>query len=158
MCLDGRLTNATLSMAAGYVYAHLCDCSRELLEARIPYRYVCGRNHGKVHKTYRQWDMRVDAHGREGLVEELQRRVWEYERERFDAWLTENDTHHRSCVYIVDESAPLQMRVHFVFADKDTLAGIRFRSFVRDCRSLERPFAELMDAVCREKALMALLH
>jgi hypothetical protein len=153
--LDGRFAHAKLTMLAGYIYAELCDSSHQLLEARIPFRYVPGRNHGKIKGKFWQWDMRVEAHGLEGVVEELQRRIWNYERERFDALLTQKDAASHPCVYLVDESKSQGANVHFVFANKDALARVRFHSFVRDCRALERPAAELAEAVDREKDLMA---
>jgi hypothetical protein len=153
--LDGRFVRAKLTMVAGYIYAALCDSSHQLLEARIPFRYVPGRNHGKIKGRFWQWDMRVEAQGPEGVVEELQRRIWNYERQRFDALLTQNDAAGEPCVYLVDESKSQGPRVHFVFTDKEALARVRFHSFVRDCRALERPATELAEAVNREKDLMA---
>ncbi len=151
----GRFAHAKLSMVAGYIYAKLCDSSHHLLEARIPFRYVPGRNHGMIKGKFWQWDMRVEAHGLEGVVEELQRRIWSYERERFDALLTQNDAASHPCVYLVDDSNSQGANVHFVFGNKDALARVRFHSFVRDCRALERPATELAEVVEREKGLMA---
>jgi hypothetical protein len=99
--------------------------------------------------------MRVEADGLEGVVEELQRRIWNYERRRFDALLTQNDAAGHPCVYIVNEPKSRGADVHFVFTNKDALARVRFHSFVRDCRALERSVAELAVAVDREKSLMA---
>ena len=36
---------------------------------------VPGRNHGKVQGESREYDMRIEANGEEGILEELQRRV-----------------------------------------------------------------------------------
>jgi DNA polymerase IIIc chi subunit len=153
--IDGRFARAKLTMAAGYLYAKLCDSSHQLLEERIPFRYVPGRNHGRIKGKFWQWDMRVEAHGLESVVEELQRRIWNYERQRFDALLRENDAATQPCVYLVDESNSQGARVHFVFTNKEALSSVRFRSFVRDCRALERSTEELAEAVNREKDLMA---
>lgn len=75
-------------------------------------------------------------------------------RERFDALLTEWDAACRSCIYLFDESEPPEANVHFVFADKGALEAVRFRSFVRDCRAIERPATELERAVSAEMALL----
>jgi hypothetical protein len=153
--LDGRFTYATLTMVAGYVYSHLSNCSRQMLQAHIPFRYVRGRNHGKVKGGFWRWDMRLEAGGQESLVEELQQLIWDYEKKRFDALLTENDECHCSGVYLVDESTPAQASVHFVFADKSALSRVRFRSFVRDCRAMQRQDTELAALVRKEKDLLA---
>ena len=73
-----------ISMAAGYVYSRLCDASSRLIKTWVPYRYMRGKNQGKVEGKYRRWDMRLRAGGEEGIVEELRHRVWAYEQQRFD--------------------------------------------------------------------------
>jgi len=153
--LDGQFAYAKLSMAAGYVYSQLCDASHDLIEACIPYRYVPGKNHGKVKGKFWQWDMRVEAHGLENVVEELQQRVWNYERERLDALLTNEDQANRSCAYLIDESTPGVAGLHFVFSDKGALNRVCFRSFVRDCRGMQRPATELAETVDEEKQLLS---
>ena len=47
---------------------------------------------------------------------------------------------------------PQERNVHFVFTDKNALTAVRFRSFVRDCRAIERAAEELDDAVAKEDA------
>lgn len=153
--LDGRFTYATLSMAAGYVYSQLSNCSGEMLQARIPFSYLRGRNHGKVKGKFWQWDMRLEAGGQESLVEELQQLTWDYEKKRFDALLMEHAECHCSGVYLLDESTPARESVHFIFTDKNALSRVRFRSFVRDCRAASRPNSELAALVSKEKVLMA---
>ena len=78
---DGRFAYATLSMAAGYIYARLSDAAHEVLANVIPHRYMPGKHHGKVEGGGWQWDRRVDTNGREGIFEELQRQIWRYEQE-----------------------------------------------------------------------------
>jgi hypothetical protein len=153
--IAGRCSRARLSMAAGYLYAALVDASLELLEARIPYRYVPGKHHGKVKGRFWRWDLRVSAGGQEAVLEELQQRIWAYERDRLDALLTSWDAAGRACVYRLDESDRSDPNVHFVFADKQALAAVRFRAFIRDCEAIEEPANELNAAVEAEKALMA---
>lgn len=51
----------------------------------------------------------------------------------------------------MDASAFQERNVHFIFTDKDALSAVRFRSFVRDCRVVERETDELNDAVTEEE-------
>lgn len=153
--VDGKFTYATLSMAAGYIYAELDSAAHDLLEQRIPHRFVPGKNHGKAEGDGWQWDMRIDANGQEGVLEELQRRVWTYGQTRYDALLTDYDLSNRSAVYIIDRSEPPEENMHFVFTDKAVLSSIRLRSFVRDCRVVERPPGELAARVEAERSLLA---
>lgn len=145
--VDGRFTYATLSTAAGYLYARLEDAACELIEQRIPHRYVPGRNHGKVEEECWEWDLRLDANGEEGILEELRRRVWRYELDRWEALLTAYDASDGSGVYLLDESEDDETRMHFVFTDKRALSAVHFRSFLRDCRRIERPASEIERAL-----------
>jgi hypothetical protein len=156
LSVDGRDIEVLLSMAAGYFYGQLCDVSSSLLKKRIRYRYVPGTHHGKVEGKYRRWDMRIDANGQEAIVEELERRIWAYEQERFDNLLTSWDTASRSCAYFVEGHGASDSRPHIVFSDKEALQRVRFRPFIQDCRSIEQPSRALEEAVNEEKASLAL--
>jgi hypothetical protein len=153
--VEERFTYATLSMAAGYIYAQLENKGQGLLEERIPHRYVPGRHHGKPDGDNWQWDMRVDAGGQEGVLEELRRRVWDYQSARHEVLQTAWDAADRCGVYLVDESKPPESNLHVVFTDKAALSAVRFRSFLRDCRALERSVSELSRAVEEEQAALA---
>jgi hypothetical protein len=148
---NGRRRMVSLSMAAGYIYARLCRRSDTLLRERVPYCYIPGRNHGKRRGKHWMWDMRLSAGGKEGIVEELQRRTWAYERERLDSLLTQWDVEPRASVYrIVDYE--LGRRVHHVvFSDKQALERVRFRTFFADCRAIEQSARSLRVAIHAEE-------
>lgn len=153
--VDGRFVYATLSMAAGYLYAKLESTASDLIGERIPHRYLPGRNHGKIEGESLQWDMRVDANGEEGILDELKRRVWHYDFARWDALLTTYDREDICGMYLLDESEQPETNLHFVFTDKRALSAVRFRSFMRDCRVIERPSGELERALETERAALA---
>lgn len=153
--VDGRFTYATLSMAAGYLYAQLHEATEELLEQRIPHRYIPGKNHGKVEGECWQWDLRLDANGDEGVLEELKKRTWDYELNRWDELLTAYDVAHPPGVYVFDESNEPSGSLHVVFSDKDALSAVRLRSFLRDCRAIERPSSEIEKTLEMERAALA---
>lgn len=153
--VDGRFAYATLSTAAGYTYTRLETSASELLEQRIPHRYVPGRNHDKVRDECWEWDMRLDANGEEGILEELRRRVWRYELDRWNALSTAYDESDDSGVYLLDESEHGEFNLHFVFSNKRALSAVRFRSFLRDCRRIERPASEIESRFESERAALA---
>jgi hypothetical protein len=150
--VDRKFTYATLSMTAGYIFSHLEEAASAFIETLIPHHYVPGKNHGKAQGENFQWDMRLSAAGQESLLKELQHRVYEYTGARYDALLTEWDRADKRGVYWVDRSVPQERNVHFVFTDKNSLTAVRFRSFVPDCRAIERAAEELDDAVAKEDA------
>lgn len=142
-------------MAAGRLYAELETTASDLIEQRIPHRYVPGPNYGKVEGESWECDLRLDANGQEGILEELRRRVWAYELDRWDALLTNYDDSPVSGVYLLDESNGDETNLHFVFTDKRALSAVRFRSFIRDCRRMERPASEIEAALESERAALA---
>jgi hypothetical protein len=152
LCVDGKFTYATLSMAAGYVLSHLEEATTALIETLVPHRYVPGKNHRKSQGENIQWDIRLTSAGQESLLEEHQHRVYEYTGARYDALLTEWDRADKRGVYWVDNSVPQERSVHFIFTHKNALTTVRFRSFVRDCRAIGRGAEELNDAVAKEEA------
>jgi hypothetical protein len=152
--VEGRFTYATLSMAAGYIYAEIGDVAQERLAKLIPYQYVPGKHHGKREGHGWRWDMRVDAKGQEGIFEELRRQIWRYEQERYDVMLTSWGTANRGGVYLLDRSEPSETHWHFVFTDPASLSSVRFRSFMRDCRAMERSDEELVLEIDKEKAAL----
>ncbi|HEY7533397.1 MAG TPA: hypothetical protein VH681_11545, partial [Nitrospiraceae bacterium] len=149
--VDGKFTYATLSMTAGYLLSHLEEVATAVVETRIPHRYVPGKNHGKPMGKSFQWDMRLAADGHEGMLEELQHRISEYTAVRYDSLLSEWDRANKRGVYWVDASTLEERDVHFVFTDKEALSAVRFRSFVPDCRSIERAVDELNGALAEEE-------
>lgn len=153
--VDERFAYATLSMAAAYLTSEIQNHALDLIEQRIPHRYVPGKNHGKVEGESWEWDMRVDAGGKEALLDALQHRVFEFERERHEALLDSWDQIGRCGVLVVDTSTPPEKNLHFVFTDTMALAAVRFRSFMRDVRSIERPAEELTQALDAEKKAIA---
>lgn len=139
-------------MAAGYLYAEMEEVAADVIKERIPHRYVPGKNHGKAKGNNFQRDMRLAADGQEDLLEELRHRVFDYTRAHYDALLTEWDRANRRGVYWVNASEPQERNFHFVFTDKNALLDVRFRSFVRECRAMERRADELSEAFKKEKA------
>ena len=145
--VGAQFTYATLSMAAGYILCALEETASALIQELIPHRYVPGKSHGKVEGKCYRWDRRLDAGGQEALLDELQHRTWAHTHERYENLLTEWESHGTGGVYLIDVSEPPEHNIHFVFGDTRALGAVRFRSFMKDCRAIERPVDELQRAV-----------
>jgi hypothetical protein len=83
-----------------------------------------------------RWDMRIDAGGHEALFDELQARIWDYERLRWTALRAEYDASCQRQTYIIDTSAYGESNRHIIFSDKDALGAVHFKTFMSDCREL----------------------
>ncbi len=102
--IDERFAYASLSMGADYLAMELRDYASDLVRECVPHRYLRGKSHGKREGAGFEWDMRVDAGGQEALLDALQHRVFEYERERYEALVTYWDDLGRRGVYCLDVS------------------------------------------------------
>lgn len=159
LLVDGRLCYVTLTMASWHLYGAMEDAARAEIEARLPHRHVRGPDDGTRDESGSiRWDMRVEAGGQEALLEELQRRVWE-EQFRRRSELGRLFCESRQGLCFLDDHPweyqdPSERNLLVVFSDPDALAAVRFASFLRDCRRIERPLADLRTLEAREAQRM----
>lgn len=109
----------------------------------IPHEYVDGPNHGKRGGKGFLYDKRIDAHGLEGQLDELQRRYFDYMNKRYEDLLKLFDKAAQKRVYVRHRSRPDDPHMEFVFSDKTALDSVRFRHFMSDCRLLSGDLREL---------------
>jgi hypothetical protein len=152
--VDRRFTYASLSMAAGFLLAQLEEQALATLDALVPHRFVPGRDHGKREGVGYAWDMRVDADGKEAVLEDLQALVFDYERRRHDELAELWDRTAAKGVFIRQQDSADESNADFVFASTAALEAVHFRTFVRDCRAIARPFDELDRQARSELALL----
>jgi hypothetical protein len=145
--LNGRICYLTLSMASWHLCGTMEEAADEEIQRLVPHRHVRGPDDGAVESGMVRWDFRVDASGQEALLDELKRRVWT-EQDRRRRELGQAFQQQRSGATFLDGSpwpgeGPDEQNLHIVFTDPDALAAVRFTSFLRDCRRLQRPLPEL---------------
>lgn len=150
-----QFTYATLSLAAEHIRGELEEVAAQRIAELIPHRYVPGPEHDKRAGEFRRWDMQIDAGGQEALLAALSDRAAAYVEERREALRTAWDRRRRRAVYVIDESESPERNLTFIFSDKQALAAVRFRSFLKDCRAIERSVGELTRAVEEEKRALA---
>jgi hypothetical protein len=150
--VDDRFTYGTLSMAAAYVHAQIESHAEDVIDTLIPHRYVPGKEHGKRVSGGYQWDLRADAGGREAALDELRRRCYKYLGERHEMLAGSWDQERLGAVHLVDRCEDGEQTLDVIFTDPTALQAVRFRSFLDDCRRLERPATELNPQIEAEKA------
>lgn len=148
--VDNRLVYLTLSMASGYVYDQISEAAADELQRLIPHRHVSGPDDGKIEDGMTRWDMRIEAGGQEALLEELQTRIWDYERQRWTALRAEYDTLGKRQTYTIDTSAHGESSLRVIFSEKEALDAIYFETFMSDCRKLAGDIEELNTVVVAE--------
>jgi len=132
--IDGTFSYASLWMAAGYVGCVIDDAGMDKIAELIPHRHVRGKDNGKREGGGTLLDIRIDANGQEAQLEELKSRYYRYVSERQQAMADAFDREERKRVYLLDESQGNDPHMNFIFTDKTTLKGVRFRHFMADCR------------------------
>jgi len=157
--VDGQFRYATLSNLAGHLHMHISELGHDAIDALIPHEYVSGPDDGKPDGKCFVWDKRPDAGGLEPQLDELNRRVYQYEHARWLELLDEFDQQAATTVYLRDVSNGVDEQLHFIFSDKTAMAHVRLRHFVRDCRHIERDGASLCNYEQREADLIkAFVH
>ena len=148
--VDKQLVYLTLSMAAGYLYDQISGAAADELQRVIPHRHVSGPDDGKMENGMTRWDMRIDAGGQEALFDELQGRIWDYERQRWTGLRAEYDALGQRQAYIIDTSAHGESNRHIIFSDKEALGATHFATFMSDCRKLAGDVEALHTAAAAE--------
>jgi hypothetical protein len=154
--VDERFTYGSLSMAAGYIYAELESITYDLVQECIPWKYVNEGSRSLPNDDGRGYilDTRRDAGGQEAILDELEDAARRYTLERFDALKAHWHNSGKRAAYIFEDECEFSIGgddLAFVFSDTQALEAVRFPSFVRDCRAIERPAQELFDAVAAER-------
>ena len=146
--VDGRLCYVTLTMASWQLCGAMEDAASAEIEVRIPHHHVRGPEDGKRDESGSiRWDMRVQANGQEALLDELQHRVWDEQfRRRCELGQLFCEQRQGAC-FLDDQPSenqdPNERNLRVIFSDPAALATVRFTSFLRDCRRIERPLTEL---------------
>jgi hypothetical protein len=148
--IGGVFHYANLSLLAGYVGSKLDELGFDQINALIPHRFVDGKDHGKREGEGIRFDLRVDAGGMEGQLDELNERYYRYLSSRVEALLVELDAKAPKRVYMVDTSRDVEPCRDFVFTDKTALQAVRFLHFMRDCQAILGDPAELDELLHQE--------
>jgi len=150
----GRLCYLTLSMAASRALDVSQNAADEEIERLIPHRFVSGPKHGHEEGGLVHWDQRVDAAGYEHLLEELRRRVWQFEAGRFRELQHEVNEQQLGSTFLVEDpypaAAPGEQNLLIVFSDPSALERVRLASFLQDCASMAQPYDWLRQIEARE--------
>jgi len=159
MLVEGRLCYATLTMASWQLYGAMEDAADAEIQSRLPHRYLSGPEDGNRDESGSiRWDMRVDANGQEALLEELRHRVWDEQfRRRAELGRLFGEQQMGACFQVDgpwEHQTPDERNLLVVFSDPSALAAVRFNTFRRDCRRIERPLAELRALEARETERM----
>ncbi len=103
-----------------------------------------------------RWDLRTDASGQEGLLDELRHRTWTWAAERWPHLQKHWVELALAGTYVIESPAPannpVERNLEIAFSDPAALDHVRFESFLSDVRRIERDAAELEAEAAAEAA------
>lgn len=114
-----------------------------LIDELIPHDYVRGKDDGKPQKGGFLWDIKIDANGYEGQLEELKHRWHHYQ---YENWFTLSKRFSQlpPAVYVYDEKLDNDdPHRSFVFNNAEVLHHLRWRYFLSDCEPFRADYSTL---------------
>lgn len=151
LLINDQFHYGTLISLADFVIYEVESAGDDYISELIPHDYVEGPNNDKEVEGGFVWDMRVDASGLEGELDELRRCWWNYQNKRC-AELDELYSAVAPAVYIRNDNWDRDPHTHFIFNNLAILKQIRWRHFLTDCTKFTADLQAINDMVEQEKA------
>lgn len=135
LLIDGEFYYSTFLSLATYLTDEIDTVGNDVIDQLIPHSYVAGKSNGKSEKEGFLWDMKLDANGQEGQLNELRSCWYSYLQER---WLTLSKIYFDlpPAVYIQNKDWDNDPHRFFIFNNETTLKNIRWRYFLSDSKPL----------------------
>ena len=144
---------ATGTSLASYINDELDEFSREYINQLIPHEYVEGKDNGKKEKSGFLWDMKLDAKGLEGQLDELNSRSYSYFNDRWLA-LSQIFSDIAPAVYMKNQNWDDDPHLFFIFSNEKTLRKIHWKHFLSDIEPLIADFSFVTQEVKKETDLL----
>jgi len=135
LLINGQFYYATFLSLATHLIDEIEEAGNDIIEQLIPHKYIDGKDNGKPEQGGFLWDIKLDAGGQEGQLDELNSRWHAYLHERWTA-LSIINTEHPPAVYIQDQDSDNDPHRFFIFNNEVTLKKIRWQHFLSDCKPL----------------------
>jgi|GEM_PF-700728 len=152
LLINDQFYYASLTSLATHVVDEIESAGDALIDELIPHEYIDGANNGKQEEGGFLWDIKLDANGQEGQLDELRKRWYGYQQKR---WLELSEIFSQSppAIYTQDKDWDSGPHRFFIFSNAETLKQIRWRHFLSDCRPLMGEYSALNEQLQQEVAL-----
>jgi len=149
LIINERFCYATLYSLAGYLTDAIEEKSHDYIEQLIPHKYVEGTENGKPVKGGYQWDMKIDAGGKEKQLTELNSRYYRYTQQR---WIELSKEFEKAepTIYFEDIKQHGEYNRNFIFNNGETLKKIRWKHFLTDCEPLTADLCSVTERAKQE--------
>jgi hypothetical protein len=149
LLVNDQFYYASLLSVATHFLDEIGSAGDDVIRRLIPHRYVDGVDNGKPVDGGFVWDMKLDADGFEGELEELRDRWCGYQHQRWVA-LSQMFAQSEPAVYTHDIETDDDPHRLFLFNNEHILKQIRWQSFLNDCEPHMRSFADLSSSLSDE--------
>jgi hypothetical protein len=142
LLIDDNFWYSSFTSVARHLNDGIDEAGSDYIDQLIPYEYVEGKDHGKETKAGISWDMKADANGLEGQLDELKHRWHPYLQE---SWLavSKRNAKLEPAVYSKDENWDNDPHRSFIFTNEATLKKVRWRYFLSDSEPLMADYSFL---------------
>jgi hypothetical protein len=135
LLINEQFYYATFLSLATHLIDEIEEAGSDIIKQLIPHQYIDGNDNGKPAKGGFLWDIKLDADGQEGQLDELKCRWHAYLQGRWIA-LSKINAEHPPSVYIQDKDWDNDPHRFFIFNNEAALKLIRWRHFLSDCKPL----------------------
>lgn len=151
LLIDDVFSYATLTSVATHIRDEMEEFGNDYIDRLIPNELVEGKEHNKQGHGGFLWDMKIDARGHEGQLEELKTR-WHLNLEH--RWLTINQSQSslKPKAYIIDDNVKETTNLTYIFNNTDALKKVGWRSFLSDSQPLITDYSDIKELLNAEIA------
>jgi len=142
LLIEDQFYYATFLSLATYLHDETDSFGQDYIDTLIPHEYVKGKDHEKSEKDGFLWDMKLNASGLEGQLEELNHRWFNYLQKRW-LILSKKLRNAPPAVYTADKGWDNDPHRFFIFNNAETLKKIRWQHFISDCAPLMTNFSTI---------------
>jgi len=135
--IDGKFNYLNINSYQIWIYYAIEEFEMDWIDDHIPNEYVPGPNNGKKAKGGTIWDMRPDAQGKEGWLEQMR----DFSRKWISAWYDKAIYEHKWNVVFINDTSGKDFdgdpNKEYIFGSLDILKNVGFKTFVDDCEKLK---------------------
>ncbi|GMR16107.1 MAG: hypothetical protein BMS9Abin31_0414 [Gammaproteobacteria bacterium] len=149
LLIEDQFYYATFLSLATYLHDETDSFGQDYIDTLIPHEYINGKDHAKCEKGGFLWDMKLDASGLEGQLDELNHRWFNYLQQR---WLTLSKELRNAppSVYTEDKYWDNDPHRFFIFNNEETLKRIHWQHFISDCETLVADISTIKEQLEQE--------
>jgi len=149
LLINKKFYYATFVSLATHLTDAIEEAGNSLIDDLLPHQYIEGKNNGKPEGSGFLWDMKIDAEGQEGQLEELKQRWYDYLQKRWTT-LSQDCVQAPAAIYSKDTDTGDGPHRLFIFNNEAAITAVRWRYFLSDCKPLIGSYSQVENQLKQE--------